>query len=94
MKPLFIILTIIQSLFATLEQKTLQSDFTITVADSQSPMSGSQPMTYSGTFAMHGKQFTLEIFGMEAAYDGSTLYIYIVQIWRKSRSVRPQRKRS
>ena len=25
---------------------------------------------------MHGKQFTLEMFGMEAAYDGSTLYIY------------------
>ena len=76
MKLLLITLTVLQSLFATLEQNTLQSDFTITVADSQSPMSDSQPMTYSGTLAMHGKQFTLEMFGMEAAYDGSTLYIY------------------
>lgn len=76
MKLLLITLTVLQSLFATLEQNTLQSDFTITVADSQSPLSGSQPMTYSGTLAMHGKQFTLEMFGMEAAYDGSTLYIY------------------
>ena len=76
MKLLLITLTVLQSLFATLEQNTLQSDFTITVADSQSAMSGSQPMTYSGTLAMHGKQFTLEMFGMEAAYDGSTLYIY------------------
>lgn len=76
MKPLFIILTIIQSLFATLEQKTLQSDFTITISDSQSPMTNTQPMTYSGTLAMRGQQFVLEMFGMEAAYDGNTLYMY------------------
>lgn len=76
MNLLFITLTILQSLFATLEQKTLQSDFTITIADSQSPSNNSLPMTYAGTLAMHGKQFILEMFGMEAAYDGNTLYIY------------------
>ena len=80
MKLLLITLTVLQSLFATLEQKTLQSDFTITIANSQSPMSDSQPMTYSGTLAMHGKQFALEMFGMEAAYDGNTLYMYSEEI--------------
>ena len=73
MKLLLITLTVLQSLFAALEQKTLQSDFTITMADSPSSTSA---MTYSGTLAMHGKQFALEMFGMEAAYDGSTLYMY------------------
>ena len=75
MKCLLIILTVLQSLFAALEQKTLQSDFTITIADTQSAVAYSQPMTYSGTLAMHGKQFILEMFGIEAAYDGNTLYM-------------------
>ena len=77
MKCLLIILTVLQSLFAALEQKTLQSDFTITIADTQSAVAYSQPMTYSGTLAMHGKQFILEMFGIEAAYDGNTLYMNI-----------------
>lgn len=71
MKCLFIILTVLQSLFTTLEQKTLQSDFTISVTEEQA-----QPMTYTGSMSMHGKQFALEMLGMEAAYDGHTLYIY------------------
>lgn len=74
MQFFFITLTFLQSLFATLEHKTLQSDFTITIIDSQSPM------TYSGILAMHGKRFTLEMFGMEAAYDGNTLYMYSEEI--------------
>ena len=71
MKLLVIIFTILQSLFATLEQKTLQSDFTLSVAEAQA-----QPITYTGTLSMHGKQFALEMLGMEAAYDGQTLYTY------------------
>lgn len=71
MKCLFIILIIIQSLFAALEQKTLVSDFSISISDQQA-----QPMTYTGDLAMHGKQFALTMFAMEAAYDGNTLYIY------------------
>lgn len=70
MQLLLITLTVLQSLFTTLEQKTLISDFTITITDGQSPM------TYTGELAMHGKQFTLSMFGIEAAYDGSTLYMY------------------
>jgi hypothetical protein len=71
MKFLIITLTILQSLFSTLEQKTLQSDFSITIAQEQT-----QPMTYAGTLAMRDKKFALEFFGIEAAYDGETLYMY------------------
>jgi hypothetical protein len=71
MKFLIITLTILQSLFSTLEQKTLQSDFSITIVQEQT-----QPMTYAGTLAMRDKKFALEFFGIEAAYDGETLYMY------------------
>lgn len=71
MKLLLITLTVLQSLLATLEQKTLVSDFSISIAEQQA-----QPMTYTGNLTMHGKQFTLSMFAMEAAYDGNTLYMY------------------
>ena len=75
MKLLLIILTVLQSLLAKLEQKTLVSDFTMTYT--QSPIANNQsPITYTGNLAMHGKQFTLSMFNMEAAYDGNTLYMY------------------
>lgn len=73
MKLLLITFTILQSLFATLEQKTLVSDFMLTTVNSQL---STTPMTYTGNLAMHGKQFALTMFSMEAAYDGNTLYIY------------------
>lgn len=71
MKLLIITLTILQSLFSTLEQKTLQSDFNITITQEQT-----QPMTYAGTLAMRDQKFALEFIGIEAAYDGQTLYMY------------------
>ena len=71
MKCILIILTVLQSLLATLEQKTLVSDFSLSIAEQQA-----QPMTYSGNLAMHGQQFALSMFAMDAAYDGNTLYIY------------------
>jgi len=71
MKLLFITLTVLQSLLATLEQKTLVSDFSLSGAEQQA-----QPITYTGSLTMHGKQFTLSMFNMEAAYDGNTLYMY------------------
>ena len=83
MKLLFITLTVLQSLLATLEQKTLVSDFTLTY--NQSPIANSpSPITYTGNLAMHGKQFSLSMFSMDAAYDGNTLYIYIVRNWKNS----------
>lgn len=71
MNLLFIILTVLQSLLNTLEQKTLQTNFTISIAQQQE-----QPMTYSGDLTMHGKQFALNMLSTEAAYDGQTLYVY------------------
>ena len=71
MKLRFITLTILQSLLATLEQKTLVSDFAISIAQQQA-----QPTTYTGDLAIHGKQFTISMFAIEAAYDGNTLYMY------------------
>ena len=71
MKLLFIILTVLQSLLATLEQETLVSDCSLTIAEQQT-----QPITYSGNLTMHGQQFTLSMFAIEAAYDGNTLYMY------------------
>ena len=71
MKLLFITLTILQSLLATLEQKTLVSDFAISITDQQV-----QPTTYTGDLAIHGKHFAINMFAIEAAYDGQTLYMY------------------
>ena len=73
MKLLLITLTVLQSLLATLEQKTLVSDFMLTTVNSQL---STTPMTYTGNLTMHGKQFTLSMFAMDAAYDGNTLYMY------------------
>ena len=71
MKLSLIILTALSSLFTTLEQQILQSDFTITISSKEE-----QPMTYAGSFTLQGEQFLLKAFGMEAAYDGETMYIY------------------
>ena len=75
MKFLIITLTILQSLFSTLEQKTLQSDFTLTFTEATAS-SPNSPIAYTGTLAMRDKKFALEFIGIEAAYDGETLYMY------------------
>lgn len=66
-----LILTILSSFLSNLETKTLQSDFTITVSEEVNA-----PMNYPGTITMHGQLFRLTMFGLEAAYDGKTLYTY------------------
>lgn len=66
-----ILLTVLQSLFALLGQKTMITDFRITVQQQ-----ASQPISYTGALTMHGEQFTLEAFGTQAAFDGTTLYMY------------------
>ena len=65
------LLSILQSLFTLLGQNTMTTDFTITVQQQ-----ASQPISYTGTMVMHGEQFMLEAFGTQAAFDGSTLYLY------------------
>ncbi len=57
--------------FQTLQNKTLQGDFRITVATQ-----ADQPLSYHGTIQMRGECFYLTLADMELSYDGSTLYNY------------------
>ena len=68
---LIAILTILSSFLANLEQKTLQSDFTVTVAEEVNA-----PLNYPGSLTMQGDKFLLTMYGLEAAYDGKTMYMY------------------
>lgn len=74
MKLLLITLTILQSMLTAIEQKTLQSEFTLTQSESMSATSS--PISYTGELNMHDMKFTLSMFNIEAAYDGKTLYVY------------------
>ena len=63
--------TNLDTFLQTLADHTLHSDFVITISEG-----ASQPMNYPGTITMRGDRFSLEMFDMEAAYDGKTLYVY------------------
>ena len=63
--------TTLNTFLQTLADHTLHSDFVITISEG-----ASQPMNYPGTITMRGDRFMLEMFDMEAAYDGKTLYVY------------------
>lgn len=71
MKLLLILATILSSLLANLEQKIMQSDFTLSVSEEVN-----QPINYTGSVVLSGARFRINLFGMDAAYDGETLYIY------------------
>ena len=71
MCTLLTILTILSSFLSNLETKTLQSDFTVTVAEEVNA-----PMNYPGSITMSGNCFRLTMFGLDAAYDGKTMYMY------------------
>ena len=71
MSTLLTILTILSSFLANLETQTLQSDFTVTVAEEVNA-----PMNYPGELTMHGSCFKVKMFNIEAAYDGKTMYMY------------------
>ena len=71
MQTILIILTVLNSFLANLETKTLQSDFTVTVAEEVNA-----PMNYPGSITMRGDCFRLTMFGLDAAYDGKTMYMY------------------
>ena len=75
MKLLLIILSVLTSFLSNLETRTLQSDFTITVSEEVNA-----PMNYPGTLTLCGERFLLTMFGVEAAYDGKTLYMYNADI--------------
>lgn len=63
--------TNLDTFLQTLADHTLRSDFVISISED-----ASQPMNYPGTITMRGDRFTLEMFDMEAAFDGKTLYVY------------------
>ena len=71
MKMLLIILTVLSSFLTNLETKTMQSEFTVTVSEEVNA-----PMNYPGKITMQGDKFLLSMFGIEAAYDGKTMYMY------------------
>ena len=75
MTKLLIILSVLSSFLTNLETKTLQSDFTVTVAEEVS-----SPMNYPGSLTMQGSKFLLSMFSIQAAYDGKTLYMYTPDI--------------
>lgn len=75
MTHLLIILTVLANFIANLETKTLQSDFTVTVAEEVN-----SPMNYPGSLIMQGDKFCLKMMSLEAAYDGKTMYMYTSEI--------------
>jgi len=62
---------VVRNFLNKLDKQTLVTDFKVTVAED-----ATQPMHYNGTISMRGRMFVLNMFGMEAAYDGKTLYLY------------------
>lgn len=68
---LLLILGILTSFLTGLEQSTLSSDCVLTISSEQS-----QDFSYPGSVVMEGDKFRLSILGMEAAYDGTTMYMY------------------
>lgn len=71
MKLLMILLSILSSFFANLEQKTLQSDFSVSLQDGQQVTEN-----YAGSITMHGQYFTFLMGDNKAAFDGKTMYVY------------------
>lgn len=66
-----LLLSILETLFSTLSQQVFQSDFVLSVTQELA-----QPRNMSGSVIMKGEQFSASMSGIEAAYDGKTLYMY------------------
>lgn len=71
MKMILIILTILSSFLTNLENKILKTDFVATVEEEVGA-----PISYPGSLIMQGSKFTLSMSGINAAYDGKTMYMY------------------
>ena len=66
-----VILGILTSFLSEIEKCTLTSDCVFTISSEQS-----QDFSYPGSVIMEGDKFYLNILGIEAAYDGETMYMY------------------
>lgn len=68
---MILLLSIIQALLAALSEQTLQSQIAMTVTTSDA-----QPLTYKGDICLHADSFRLTLPMMQAAYNGTEMYIY------------------
>jgi len=75
MSSLLIILTVLSSFLAKLETQPLRSTMTATIDDPHA-----SPVSYPGWIYMYGEKFRVGMYGIEAAYDGKTLYMYDAQV--------------
>lgn len=68
---MLLLLSILTSFITNLENNTLISDCVLSVSSDKS-----QSFSYPGSVVMQGDKFSLSMLGIEAAYDGKTLYMY------------------
>ena len=68
---LLLLVTILETLFANLQEKVFQSDFVISITEE-----ASQPLNIPGSVTLQAEKFALTMFGIEATYDGENLYMY------------------
>ena len=68
---ILIFLTVLESFMAKVDTALFETDYRLSITES-----GRTPMAINGHLTMQGEQFAATIFDTEAAYDGSTLYIY------------------
>lgn len=66
-----IIVGILTSFLSSISSSTLTSECVLSISSEQS-----QPFSYPGSVILEGDKFLLSMLGIEAAYDGSTLYVY------------------
>ena len=71
LNTLIILTATLASFLTGLETKTLRTDFTLTISENVS-----QPLNITGSITVHGEQFLLSALDYDAAYDGSTLYLW------------------
>jgi len=68
---LLILLSVLSTLLSNLENRTLQSDITLTMQ-----AQGQAALTTPGKFVMQGEKFCGTARGYEVAWDGKTFYLY------------------
>lgn len=66
-----LLLSVLTSFLLSLEQNVLSSECVLSISSEES-----QPFSYPGSVVLEGDKFFLSMLDIEAAYDGSTLYVY------------------
>ncbi len=66
-----LLLSVLTSFLLSLEQNVLSSECVLSISSEQS-----QPFSYPGSVVLEGDKFLMSMLDIEAAYDGTTLYVY------------------